>query len=75
MKRLSGPSTPRIPSRRAALAAVNLGLEADTTGALFGQIAGAFYGAEAIPKPWLAQLAKRNLIESLAADLLRGSGL
>jgi len=32
-----------------ALLAVNLGDDADTTGAIYGQIAGAFYGAEQIP--------------------------
>ncbi len=32
-----------------ALAAVNLGDDADTTGAVYGQLAGAFYGEDAIP--------------------------
>jgi ADP-ribosyl-[dinitrogen reductase] hydrolase len=39
--------------RDGALLAVNLGEDADTTGAVFGQIAGAFYGVRGIPKPWL----------------------
>jgi len=37
-----------------ALKAVNLGDDADTTGAVFGQIAGAFYGAAGIPAGRLA---------------------
>jgi ADP-ribosylglycohydrolase len=35
--------------REGALLAINLGNDADTTGAIYGQLAGAFYGAEAIP--------------------------
>jgi ADP-ribosyl-[dinitrogen reductase] hydrolase len=30
--------------------AVNLGDDADTTGAVYGQLAGAFYGEKAIPE-------------------------
>jgi ADP-ribosyl-[dinitrogen reductase] hydrolase len=35
---------------------VNLGGDADTTGALAGQLAGAFYGVDAIPSRWLKRL-------------------
>jgi len=35
-----------------ALLAVNLGDDADTTGAVYGQIAGAFYGRDGIPAKW-----------------------
>jgi ADP-ribosyl-[dinitrogen reductase] hydrolase len=35
---------------------VNRGEDADTTGALAGMLAGALYGAEAIPERWLATL-------------------
>ena len=35
--------------RDAILTAVNLGEDADTTGAVCGQVAGAFYGSEGIP--------------------------
>jgi ADP-ribosylglycohydrolase len=54
-----------------ALWAVNLGDDADTTGAVFGQIAGAFYGARSIPERWISVLCKRDLIESFA-ERLRG---
>jgi ADP-ribosylglycohydrolase len=53
------------------LLAVNLGDDADTTGAVYGQIAGAHYGAQAIPAHWREQLAMRDLIENMADDLCR----
>jgi glyoxylase-like metal-dependent hydrolase (beta-lactamase superfamily II) len=52
--------------RDGALAVVNLGEDADTTGAVFGQIAGAFYGESGIPAEWRAKLARRDVIESFA---------
>ena len=55
--------------RDGALAAVNLGDDADTTGAVYGQLAGALYGEEAIPAEWRGKLAKRELIEELADRL------
>ena len=39
--------------RDGALLAVNLGNDADTTGAIYGQLAGAFYGLEGIPEEWI----------------------
>ena len=51
------------------LSAVNLGNDADTTGAVYGQLAGAFYGEQGIPESWRNQLAYRDLIESLAEQL------
>ena len=35
---------------------VNCGEDADTTGALAGMLAGALYGADAIPRRWLDKL-------------------
>jgi ADP-ribosyl-[dinitrogen reductase] hydrolase len=55
--------------RDGALRVVNLGEDADTTGAVYGQIAGAFYGADGIPSEWRAKLAMRELIEQRAAEL------
>jgi ADP-ribosyl-[dinitrogen reductase] hydrolase len=52
-----------------ALKAVNLGDNADTTGAVFGQIAGAFYGEKEIPKHWLKKLAWREKITRIADQL------
>jgi ADP-ribosyl-[dinitrogen reductase] hydrolase len=54
----------------AILRAANLGDDADTTAAVCGQVAGAFYGVQGIPDPWLAKLAMRTEIEALA-DRLR----
>jgi len=47
-----------------ALLAVNLGEDADTTGAVYGQLAGAYYGVDAIPKTWRNRLAKIGIIET-----------
>jgi ADP-ribosylglycohydrolase len=55
--------------KEGALLAVNLGDDADTTGAVYGQLAGAYYGEQVIPPKWLAKLAHRELIESLADRL------
>ena len=52
-----------------ALLAVNLGEDADTTGAVYGQLAGAYYGVESIPARWQAKLAKLELLESVAIRL------
>ena len=52
------------------LLAVNLGNDADTTGAVYGQLAGAFYGECGIPFKWLSQLVDRALIASFAEQLL-----
>jgi len=55
--------------RSGALLVVNLGNDADTTGAIYGQLAGAHYGAESIPAQWRERLAMRKDIESLADRL------
>ncbi len=49
--------------------AINLGDDADTTGAVYGQIAGAHYGASGIPGHWRDILAMRETIEGLATRL------
>jgi ADP-ribosyl-[dinitrogen reductase] hydrolase len=54
-----------------ALLAVNLGDDADTTGAVYGQLAGAFYGETSIPEPWREKLAMRDVIETFADELFR----
>ena len=55
--------------REGALLAVNLGDDADTTGAIYGQIAGAYYGVEAIPTEWRQRLTMTSKITSLADSL------
>jgi ADP-ribosyl-[dinitrogen reductase] hydrolase len=56
--------------REAVLRAVNLGEDADTTGAVCGQLAGAYWGERGIPPAWLDGLAKRPMIERALAGLL-----
>lgn len=51
------------------LLVANLGGDADTTTAIYAQLAGAYYGADAIPRPWLDKLALRERIEELAVQL------
>lgn len=53
------------------LLAANLGDDADTTAAVYGQLAGAFYGESGIPSGWLGKLAMRDKIQSLADRLFR----
>jgi ADP-ribosyl-[dinitrogen reductase] hydrolase len=60
---------------QAVLRAANLGDDADTTAAVCGQIAGAFYGVTGIPQRWLGTLAMRGEIDALASKLFAHSGL
>lgn len=53
----------------AVVLAVNLADDADTVGAVTGQLAGAVHGASAIPARWLEVLAWRDELERLAAAL------
>ena len=55
--------------RDGALLAVNLGDDADTTAAIYGQIAGAHYGAKGIPAAWLDTLTMAPEVTSLADQL------
>ena len=55
--------------RDAVLEAVNLGDDADTTGAVCGQIAGAFYGESDIPMEWRRQLVMSEQIGEWAESL------
>lgn len=53
----------------AVLEAANLGDDADTTAAITGQIAGAFWGRGGIPAHWLAKLHQEQDIRGLALSL------
>lgn len=53
----------------AVLRAANLGDDADTTAAITGQIAGAYYGARSIRPDWIEKLSMREDIEAMAASL------
>jgi len=56
--------------RDGALAAVNLGGNSDVVGAVYGQLAGAHYGVNAIPAHWRSALLKREEIVALTDRLL-----
>ena len=51
------------------LKAVNLGGDADTVGAIYGQLAGAYYGFEAIPSKWIQGLASNEKIRAICDGL------
>ncbi len=61
--------------RDGALKVVNLGDDADTTGAIYGQIAGAHYGVEAIPSEWREKLTMGAGIELTADRLYEYAGV
>lgn len=50
----------------AILCAVNLGYDTDTNAAITGALAGAYYGAQAIPPRWLNALRRRDYLEDVA---------
>ena len=55
--------------KEGALLAANLGEDSDTTTAIYGQIAGAYFGVEAIPRPWRKKVAMRAEILKTADSL------
>lgn len=55
--------------REGCLKAVNLGDDTDTTAAIFGQLAGAYYGIGGIPAEWRSMLEEREIVEGLAMRL------
>ncbi len=57
--------------KEGTLLAVNLGDDADTTGAVYGQLAGAFHGESGIPEKWREKLTMREKIEGFADELFR----
>lgn len=56
------------------LLAANLGDDADTTAAVFGQLAGAYYGIGGIPAEWRALVAGGPMIEGMAEKLRDAGG-
>jgi ADP-ribosylglycohydrolase len=57
--------------KEGCLLAVNLGDDADTTGAVYGQLAGAFYGEDGIPEDWREKVSHYELIVAFAEMLFR----
>ena len=60
--------------RDGCLKAVNLGDDADTTGAIYGQIAGAYWGIDAIPAEWRDKTSLKDEILKLADELGKVAG-
>lgn len=56
--------------REGMLLAVNLGNDADTTGAVYGQLAGAHYGIGAIPEEWSSRVTHLEMILDCARRLM-----
>ena len=52
------------------LKAVNLGDDSDTTGAVAGQMAGAYWGYSGIPQKFIDGLAKKDMIEKYLNPIL-----
>jgi ADP-ribosyl-[dinitrogen reductase] hydrolase len=52
------------------LAAVNLGGDADATGAIVGQLAGAHFGSAGIPSVWRSSIVLAPTIVGAADELL-----
>jgi len=57
--------------RSGALEAVNLADDSDTVGAVYGQLAGAFYGEMELPFDWMRKLYKLQAAYHFAQDLLQ----
>lgn len=60
--------------RSAVLAAVNLGNDTDTTAAVTGALAGAYYGLDDIPVEWLNELVRREHVEMMVDKFLEHIG-
>ena len=51
--------------RDGAIKVVNLGDDADTVGAIYGGLAGAFYGMESVPEEWLNDLQGKEILQEV----------
>jgi ADP-ribosylglycohydrolase len=55
------------------LLAVNLGDDSDTVGAVYGQLAGTYYGVDSIPNKWRNELSKVAVLENFTEKLFNAS--
>ena len=60
---------------RGMIAAVNLGGDADSIGAVFGQMAGAYYGYRAIPERWVKKVKDWKKVDKRIEDFLAAVGM
>ena len=56
--------------RDGAIKAVNLGDDADTVGAVYGGLAGAYYGLEEVPEDWIHELQARSTIDNVVTKVV-----
>ena len=61
--------------KEGCLLAVNLGDDAYTTGAVYGQLAGGFYGERGIPESWRSKISFYDLIVSYVQQFLSISNI
>ena len=61
--------------RDGAVRVVNLGDDADTVGAIYGGLAGAFYGADHIPATWTEKMQRVDLLEDIIHRILKYKGI
>lgn len=57
--------------RQGMIEVIRLGGDTDTNAAIYGQLAGAYYGYDAIPENWLNELYYRDELKELADNLLK----
>lgn len=57
--------------REGAEKAVNLGHDADTVGAVYGGLAGAFYGFEELPEQWMKGLEGRQILDPVVEGAVK----
>jgi ADP-ribosyl-[dinitrogen reductase] hydrolase len=60
--------------REGAIKVVNLGDDADTVGAVYGGLSGAWYGFNAIPSEWVEELKSKHLLDKVVDGLCRITG-
>jgi ADP-ribosylglycohydrolase len=58
--------------KKGALAVVNRGGDSDTAGAVYGGLAGAYYGVEVIPQEWKDGMQRKDFIGGIANKLAQG---
>lgn len=57
--------------REGALKVVNLGDDADTVGAVYGGLAGAYYGMEGVPREWMDGLYAKGIVDEVVEGIVR----
>jgi ADP-ribosyl-[dinitrogen reductase] hydrolase len=56
--------------KEGALKVVNLGDDADTVGAVYGGLAGAWYGVEALPEEWMRGVQAKGMLDGVVEGVV-----